>query len=296
MINQAVGVVVGRFQTPRLHRGHRYLLSHVGSIHHDTLVVLGYVSSLPTARNPLSFILRQQMINAIYPNFVVRPLRDHPDDTSWCQQLDELIEREFPGRQAILYGSRDSFLSVYRGKHETCELEPIGADSATVTRSEAIKALRNTADYRAGVIHGVCERAPIAYQTVDVAIIKPETKQILLGSKATDNGQLRFIGGFVQPSDSSLEAAARREAYEETGGVEISDPKYLGSSHIDDWRYRDSPDGITTVLFLSTYIYGRPVASDDLAHLEWVDLTTAKERLVTYHQPLWEILERHLSV
>jgi 8-oxo-dGTP pyrophosphatase MutT (NUDIX family) len=84
-------------------------------------------------------------------------------------------------------------------------------------------------------------------------------------------------------SDSSLEAAARREAYEETGGVEISDPKYLGSSHIDDWRYRDSPDGITTVLFLSTYIYGRPVASDDLAHLEWVDLTTAKERLVTYH-------------
>ncbi len=295
MINQAVGVIVGRFQTPRLHRGHRYLLSHVGSLHQDTLVVLGFCSSLPTARNPLSFRLRQQMINGSFPNFLIRPLRDHPDDSSWCQQLDELIEREFPGRQAILYGSRDSFLSVYRGKYQTCELPPIAADSATTKRTEAVNALRNTADYRAGVIHGVCDRSPIAYQAVDVAIIKPETGQLLLGSKVTDNGQLRFIGGFVQPSDSSLEAAARREVYEETSGVEISDPLYLGSSHIDDWRYRHSPDGITTVLFYSTYIFGRAVASDDLAQLEWVDPTIAKNRLVEYHQPLWQLLERHLS-
>ncbi len=79
-----------------------------------------------------------------------------------------------------------------------------------------------TPDFRRGIIHVHATRLPIPYPAVDVAIVDPHRRMVLLGEKKRDGGKRRFIGGFFDPQiDESFEMAGRREVYEETSGVEV---------------------------------------------------------------------------
>jgi hypothetical protein len=48
---------------------------------------------------------------------------------------------------------------------------------------------------------------------------------------------------------------------------------YIGSRLLNDRRYMYS-DRMMTNLFVCDYVFGRPVAGDDLASVVWVDLKT----------------------
>lgn len=130
-------------------------------------------------------------------------------------------------------------------------------------------------------------RYPTVFATVDVVIRKGEN--LLLGRKAHQS-KFRFVGGFTDPAlDNSYEDAAKREAKEETG-IEVKTVKYLGSTRIDDPRYRNTPDCIITHLFEATEWSGEPVASDDIAELQWFDSKqlTASD-FVDEHHVLWDL-------
>lgn len=130
-------------------------------------------------------------------------------------------------------------------------------------------------------------RYPTVFATVDVVIRKGE--KLLLGRKAHQS-KFRFVGGFTDPAlDNSYEDAAKREAKEETG-IEVKTVKYLGSTRIDDPRYRNTPDCIITHLFEATEWSGEPVASDDIAELQWFDSKqlTASD-FVDEHHVLWDL-------
>jgi bifunctional NMN adenylyltransferase/nudix hydrolase len=103
-----------------------------------------------------------------------------------------------------------------------------------------------------------------------------DKKRILLAKKPGED-LLRFVGGFVDPTDGSLEHAASREFREETGGAEISGFKYIGSFRVNDWRYRSERDKIMTALFIGTYAFGSLTPSDDISSLEWVETSTFLE-------------------
>ncbi len=291
-----IGVVIGRFQVPELHDGHHHLIRYARDRHERLLIMVGSRKGFPTPRSPLSFVMRRAMLLADYPNAVVVEVHDHPSDREWSTRVDGLIAALYPGMSATLYGSRDSFIPFYSGKCRTAEVPMIPCNSGSDLRNQIKDELIHTPDFRRGIIHTHAAREGIPYPAVDIAIIHRERGSVLLGQKPTDGDAYRFLGGFYDPLlDTSLESAARREAYEETGGLEADDFRYVGSRKVDDWRYRDSPDCIVTTLFCADYIFGAPRASDDITELGWFNLSLIPQVLVPEHKPLGEMLIQSLN-
>ncbi len=293
-----VGVIVARFQVARLHKGHRYLIDYVNAHNDTTIIVLGTARSFPTKKNPLSFEMRKLMVANRYPNAIIVPLRDTKLDSRWSSQLDTVIAAAIPAETAeavvTLYGSRDSFISYYTGSHATQIVPPLGTSNGTTYR-ERLADITDSVKFREGVIHTQMSRPPAVYPTVDIAIIRRETNEVLLGGKDVDGGKLRFVGGFVDTKDVSYAAAARREAHEETSGIEIADLNELGSTKINDWRYRGTDDSVMTTFFVATYVFGALRAGDDLDRLAWVPIRNVMSCIVPEHEPLGTMLLAHLN-
>ncbi len=278
---ETVGVIIGRFQVNSLHDGHRYLIDKVIKKHKKILILVG-VSPVKDKRNPLSFEDRKYMIKDIYhePNVKVLPVVDVKSDIQWSKDVDKIIGK----RKARLYCSRTGFKSRYFGKHKVVNIKSTGA----MTGSEMRKLLGNSfgfsRDFRYGIIHHVMNQHDTGFATVDVAIMKGD--KILLGQKKEDNGKWRFIGGFYDVKDITLEETAIREVREETGLV-VRQPEYICSAKIDDWRYRGSNDGIITTFFKVRY--GRdlpPKAGDDINKVKWFKLSDVDKVIIEEHREL----------
>lgn len=137
-------------------------------------------------------------------------------------------------------------------------------------------------------------RYPTSFQTVDVAVFTPDNKQIIL-CKKKGSDLWQFPGGFADPKSMSLEVDAIREIKEETC-VDIDYPVYIGSSLIDDERYRGTENSIKTALFCAHMVKGYPKAQDDIVeaklfHIKRIDHTM----VVNKHRILWEMLKNHLT-
>lgn len=69
----------------------------------------------------------------------------------------------------------------------------------------------------------------------------------------------------------------------------FADPVLIGTHKIDDWRYDNEVDGISTLLYYLRF-QGNPddiMANDDLAHVEWVPAASLNQYVVELeHQPL----------
>lgn len=159
-----IGVVVGRFQVPRLgfHPGYRALLAHVARENDAVVVVLGEAPQ-PDQRNPLSFSHRQAMFAEEYPAFRVLPLPDEPSDASWVRHLDALVASALgPAPAAVrLYGGRGSFLGTYQrhgGRFATAALPELTSPHhcATDIRRRIGQEQRSSADIRTGLIQAWC--------------------------------------------------------------------------------------------------------------------------------------------
>jgi bifunctional NMN adenylyltransferase/nudix hydrolase len=289
----SLGVVIGRFQVPDLHEGHVHLLTYAWKRNDELLVVIGSGRGLATPRSPLPFPVRKEMILAHFPRARVVEHFDHPSDARWSENLDQTIQTEFPEHTVTLYGSRDSFIPFYSGRFPTEEVVAVPERSGTELRDSVCDAVPHTSDFRRGIIYTHMKRLPIPYPVVDVAIVRADRNEVLLGQKETDGEKWRFIGGFVDPvHDTSFEHAVRREAYEETGGIEIGDPVYLGSSIVKDWRYRKDTDCVVSAFYEAPYIFGAPRPYDDIDALRWVPLTEILEVLIPEHRAMGEMLVR----
>lgn len=280
-----VGVIIGRFQVPELHEAHIDLIDSVLERHSKTIIILG-VSPLPvTSQNPLDFQARVQMIHERYPQVLILPANDQPSDEAWSKLLDKQIEAVVsPGQTVCLYGSRDSFIAHYSGRYATVELLQERYISGTeIRKAIAAGATVSSADFRRGVTWASLGRFPVPYPTVDVAILDEECARVLLCRKP-GRTSYQFIGGFADPKSPSWEADARREVDEEAH-IAITDPLYVGSFPVDDWRYRGEADQVKTSFFAAKHLSGKPRADDDIEEVRWFDLRS--------HAPKIPILEGH---
>lgn len=293
-----VAILVGRFQVHELHEAHKDLIKSVIDRHERVIIFLGLSRVRNTKRNPLDFNARKQMINEEFPDIEIHYINDSPSDKSWSRDLDSQIKRwTAPDQTVLLYGGRDSFISHYHGKFPTCELEPEVYVSGTKLRKTISQKTMDSKDFRAGAIWASYNRYDISLTTVDVAIIDGKDR-LLLGKKLQDNGLYRFVGGFSDVNSSTLEADAKREVSEETG-LEVSEPKYICSMKINDWRYKNETDKIKTTFWLAEYIHGQPIAGDDLDEIKWFDLSIGpdelKKQVIKIHHGLVDKLYERLG-
>lgn len=295
---KAIGVIVARFQVAELHPGHIHLISHVLERHEEVAIVLGTRGGMRTPRDPLTFEERVEMIKQSLPeqHFTILQLSDHPESSEkWARSLDALIETAFPGRAAILYGARDSFIPHYlTKKFPTREVKPVHSYSGTEVR-KALK-FSHTKEGRTAIIHLMEHRPPLVYATSDLAIVDKTNESVLLIGKNIHEGKLSFVGGFADKKDGTALCTAQREGMEEALGVGFGPLEYVDSVVIDDPRYRGTSDGVMTTFFMTGYRGGTPFPGDDADFIRWVPYRELIESLVPWHRPLGELLLRKLGI
>jgi bifunctional NMN adenylyltransferase/nudix hydrolase len=286
------GVIIGRFQVFQLDKSHRSLIDQVIGRHQITAVFLG-TSPAPSDRNPLNFEQREQMLHEEYDDeLVVYEMPDLPDDRIWSQELDRrILEQRLKGPLTI-YGSQTEVLDRYSGRHAT---EPLEVNGHSVDEEAVWEGVVNARDFRIGIMFATLNRYPTVYPTVDIAVFRRDYREVLLARKENET-RYRFPGGFTDPTDDSYEMAAIRELMEECGDVDVEELIYLGSCKIDDWRYRNSSDGVMTHLYACTLVDGEPEASDDIAEIKWFDVGRLQAELFVHeHRPLLEMLQEYLQ-
>ncbi len=296
--NQTLGVIIGRFQTAALHDGHRYLIDTASSRSDAILILVGTSEALPSRRNPLSYEDRVAMLQAAYPHARILPLADHPSDDHWSLSVDTIIAREFPDHEAMLYGSRDCFSGSYSGTTSVILIPPKQhVPSGTELRQQGAAHHEDSTDFRTGIIWAHGNRPDFSYQAVDIALLKYPEQTVLLGKKAGKDGeQWRFIGGFVDASDPSLESAALRELREEAGrNLQSHEVNYLGSYRIDDPRYRHESDKVMTAFFATYIMGGAPQPGDDIDEVRWFPVADIVDLVVPQHRVLAEALIRFIA-
>jgi bifunctional NMN adenylyltransferase/nudix hydrolase len=288
-----VGVIIARFQTPKLTEAHTKCIEFVRQRHKKVAILLGISPTIGTSKNPLDFTTRIRMIQNVYYTVVVLPIHDVYSDEIWSKNVDNLLRTVYPIESISLYGGRNSFIDRYSGKFPTIELSEYKLSlSGSEMRKEAEQQTLASEDFRTGICYSVVNRFPIVYPTIDAAIFN-DIGEILLAKKV---GELkyRFVGGYVDRIDVDLETAVRREVQEETGAT-VDNVKYVASFKIDDWRYKETRDSIMTMLFRCKYIYGHIEPNDDIDELKYFSFVPEiRDCIIPIHVPLFEkLFESH---
>lgn len=271
----SIGVIVARMQVHELHEAHHWLIKQVANNHKKVILFLGVPKIIGTKKNPLDFDSRKKMIQEHYPEIVISALPDINDDEKWAKELDKRIREVYSIGDVLMYGARDSFIPYYKkgkGQFDTKELEQYTFISGTEVRKIISEQVKNSPDFRAGVIYQSYNQYPKVYPYINIAVLNEDESKVLLCKKPNQD-KWRFIGGFSKPQDDSYEQTAIRKFLKIAGfNSEIGGIKYIGSKKIDDWRYRSEEDKVISMLFEAKYIFGRIEPSQDISELKWFDI------------------------
>ena len=131
-----VGVIIGRFQTNKLHQGHRDLINFALENHRKVIILLGMSKMPDTTKNPLDFTSRKLMIQKEFPLVNILPISDTKTNEKWSEDVDKIVAIPYGEKKTVIYGSRDSFIPYYSGVNEVIELEPSETYNATNIRKE----------------------------------------------------------------------------------------------------------------------------------------------------------------
>jgi bifunctional NMN adenylyltransferase/nudix hydrolase len=302
MIKPSYGIIVGRFQVNDLHPGHMELFREVRGRHMRVIVFVGVSPTDMSRSNPLDFETRKKMIQAKFPEFTVLPMPDFESDELWSETLDKRIHDVVSWGDVTLYGGRDSFVPHYTGGFKPVELCLHYSLSGSEVREALTNTVMESSDFRAGIIYAANNLRPRVVTCVDIIIARdvvtehhlPLETKFLLAQKLGETGW-RFVGGHAEAVSPNFESDAKREAYEETG-CDVNSIEYIGSSVIDDWRWRKDPDKIKTLVFLGWTSSALAKAADDVESVKWFTYENLTEDLIVpSHRPIFTLLTTHME-
>lgn len=276
-----IGTIVGRFQVHELHDAHKKLIDQVANAHKKVILFLGVPKVIGTKKNPLDFESRKKMIQHHYPNIIILALPDNKDDKKWTKELEKRIREVYATGEVLLYGGRDSFIPYYKnngGIFDCEELVQYTFVSGTEVRKKASDEVKDSEDFRAGLIYQAYNQFPKVHPFVNIAIV--DSDKVLLARSPYDS-KWKFIGGFVRPLDKSYELAAKRKISEDVGvNLEIGNLKYIGSTQIADWRYKSEEDEVITNFYKTDRGWGNIEPSDDISELKFWDIKDIDESIM----------------
>ncbi|MDQ6963231.1 MAG: NUDIX domain-containing protein [Mariprofundaceae bacterium] len=265
-------VVIGRFQVPDLHEGHRHLLDVANQA--DQLIIVVGVHVFPASRDhPMDFDSRRMMLEKYYPQATILGLNDTASDRVWSAHLDALIQAHTIFESVILYAGRDSFSSHYYGQFSVHHVAQIEQHNGQGLRQKVRDKPLDSHDFRHGVVYATQAKYSTFYMTVDIALLCQYEGRtwVLLGYKKHEPKRWCFPGGFVDAGDETTELAARRELYAETAYQSKDDLKLVGHFRIKDWR--QTPDQQLITFFYTTWCdYTSFKAANHLEQLAWHSL------------------------
>ena len=144
-----IGIIVGRFQVPHLHLGHRHLLYQAIKNCDKVFVFIGSTKDGKlTNHDPLPFIARKKMINEEIDSIPLERIYEIVDVGNWelwvkklDKKIDSLKELGLIDKNDSIYicGSRDSVVDKYKesgGTFDILYLKEIPEESGTKTRNE----------------------------------------------------------------------------------------------------------------------------------------------------------------
>jgi 8-oxo-dGTP diphosphatase len=266
-----IGIVIGRFQVPELHAGHIHLLQTALNENERLVIGVGVARSL-NSQNILDYGLRKLAIAAAMKTtsgpgkkYDLIPILDEVSDLDWSRKLDEQLYQMFRGQEFTLYSGENGFASRYKGRNKVKIIKcPYPTPCGTDIRKDIYTPNWKKEGFAAGVIHGA-QLFNSPKMAVDFAVFK-SNGEILMGKKQGEN-KWRLPGGMVDFNET-LEAAAKRELWEECGVADV-EPAYVGSFVVGDsrWPVNERP---ISALFWGRHAWASPRAGDDLVEVKWV--------------------------
>jgi bifunctional NMN adenylyltransferase/nudix hydrolase len=275
-MKKSLGVIVGRFQTAQITPGHQFLFDEVYKKHDTVVTFVGSKPPLyqPDEKNPLDFFSRKKMLMTYNPNLSVLSITDKGDDESWSDDLDKKIDEIRGTFDAILYGSRDSFISHYTGKFKTVELESNIIYSATSVRERIIQDAKDSDEFRAGVIYGLSNRI-VSGIHCSYGLIVDSNSRVLIGKRKGDKYYSLFGGMYSPEVDKTYSDTMKRTIREQLGSnIEIGNTKFLFDTQLEHWAYSSSNEKVHGNFFICKVAWGYARPNHEFEFVEWV---TVKE-------------------
>ena len=117
-----IGIIIGRFQVPTLHKGHLHLISSVLELTDEVHIFIGTAKpeNQFTPHDSLPYEARRAMILDSYPILTESNIHEIPDIGNWelwVKDLDARIENLNLNGEIFICGSRDSVAIKYKAFH-----------------------------------------------------------------------------------------------------------------------------------------------------------------------------------
>jgi bifunctional NMN adenylyltransferase/nudix hydrolase len=230
---KTIGVVIGRFQCPSPHQGHRDLI-RMASINSDAVTILiGSADSARSIKNPWTYSERRDSIKKFLSetgltNIKILPLNDHLySDVQWVQDVIISVNAD-SAEEVTLYGHDkpgNYYLKLFpQWKYANIETSLVVSGSsirASLFENEREllpESVLKDYDYfkkEASLFKDYPFPETLSFSCAD-AIVECSSHLLLIKRKfAPGAGTWAFPGGFKNRNETFFECAIR-EAYEET--------------------------------------------------------------------------------
>lgn len=134
-------VFCGRFQP--FHKGHEKVVKEAIKKAFEVVIVIGSSFQPRTPKNPFTFVEREAMIKAVFPQASVKVVgvMDYPyDDNAWVSAVQGAVDSVKTGVRTGLIGhSKDSssyYLDIFPDWNDHVEVENVGNINATDIRND----------------------------------------------------------------------------------------------------------------------------------------------------------------
>ena len=293
-----LGVLIGRFQVPEMHEGHRFIVRQMLEQCDQVLILFGSANRTRSVKNPFTYGERRISARKLFPTILTAPLNDYLyNDSQWMADVAATIET---ARGQVSYDFEKHVEVVLYGHHKDgndylkwfpqYEYVNINSDidiSGTEVRNSFMHLLPD--NVQADARYFAKERETFKnYPYPDSlniccgdAVVECLGHILLIKRKFTPGaGNWALPGGHKNTNETFLQCALR-ELKEETN-IRVPEPVLLGS--IKSTRLFDNPKRSSGIpkLTLAVHMVLKPNADgslpranglDDAAETSWVPIS-----------------------